>query len=318
MSTFNRWTALIKREVIEHRRMVVYAPIVVAIVICLGLVASIIFNGVMTINGQSVNNIKLLGGKLVDAKIDGLDIAKFHSGLFLGFYTIFHAVCALTCYYFALSSLFDERKDRSTLWWRSLPVRDWETVSAKVAMIVLVIPAFALAALFVTQLVIWLIMGLIAWRHGFDPWTLVFAGANMPRIMIWEVASQLLSSLWVLPVFAWCLLCSAFSKQRPILYAVFIPALGAFLLLMINLTKIITIWTDPHLSVTRLLTLYFKRAVDAFVPLGAVMEKKPELLSFGRMGEIATSQSFIVGLVVAAAFIGSAMWVRRYREDTAL
>ncbi len=318
MSTFNRWTALIKREVIEHRRMVVYAPIVVAVVICLGLIASLVFNGAMTINGHSVNNIKLLGGKLLNSEIDGLDVANFHRGLFLGIFTIFHAVCAIASYYFALSCLFDERKDRSTLWWRSLPVRDWETVAAKVLMIVFVIPVFALAALFVTQLVIWLLMAMVAWRHGLDAWALVFAGANMPRIMIWEIASQLLSSLWVLPVFAWCLLCSAFSKQRPILFAVFIPALGALLLLMINLTKIITIWTDPQFSATRLLATYFSRAADAFVPFGTVFKKESELMSFERMGEIASSQPFFVGLIVAAVFIGGAMWVRRYREDTAL
>jgi ABC-2 type transport system permease protein len=319
MNLANRWSALLRREVQEYRRLMIYAPVIVGGVLVVAILISLLWNGAFSINSGAINVGKLV--KLSEVSVEELEginkLQAFHQGWTLGIYALFHVICAVVSYNFALGCLFDERRDRSTLFWRSLPVRDWETVLSKVAVICLVIPGIILAVLFATQLIIWLIMGVLAWRHGLDATSLVFAGANMPRIMAWQFLSQLLSGLWVLPVFAWCLLCSAYSKQRPILLAVFIPLLITLSVLLIRLGDIMKTLVGQEFSITKLLQVYFTRAGDMFIPFDAIMNAKRGLLSFSALTDRATSGSMWIGLAMAAALIGAAMWVRRYREDAA-
>ena len=50
-------------------------------------------------------------------------------------------VLGVVVFFFCLGALFDDRKDRSVLFWKSLPISDQATVLSKVAMALVVAPA---------------------------------------------------------------------------------------------------------------------------------------------------------------------------------
>ena len=66
-------------------------------------------------------------------------------------------VSFITCFVYLLDCLYSERKDRSILFWKSLPVSDTQTVLAKVAVAALVVPLGTILLIFLTQPIIWLI-----------------------------------------------------------------------------------------------------------------------------------------------------------------
>ena len=48
-------------------------------------------------------------------------------------------------FFYCLGSLYDERKDRSVLFWKSLPVSDRDTVLSKALSALVVAPTLAIA-----------------------------------------------------------------------------------------------------------------------------------------------------------------------------
>lgn len=131
--------------------------------------------------------------------------------------------------FYAAGSLFDERKDRSILFWRSLPVSDAKTVLAKFAAAMLLAPALALGLLFAVQLLWLLMMTTAAWGNDVSAWANVWEPAAL-----WSLWPQLallhgLHALWFAPVIAWLMLVSAYAKKSPLLMAVLVPVLLAWL-----------------------------------------------------------------------------------------
>jgi ABC-2 type transport system permease protein len=283
-----------------------------------GLVLSYFFSGNIKIDGQEITFGQagsLLA--LVSKNATPENLKTFHQGWMLAIYSLFHAVCAIVSFNYALGCLFDERKDRSTLFWRSLPVRDWETVLAKVAMICLIIPAAFLAATMLLQLLSLLLLALIASNSALNVQTYVFGPANISFTWLWQAVSQLITSLWVLPVFAWCLLCSAYSKQRPILFAAVVPMLLVMVAGLVRLNDLIKTAMGSSNPIGAFVKQYFGRAVDAVLPFrGGVKSMMP--LSFDGLWSHLYSTPMIVGVFVAVALICTSIWIRRYREDAAL
>ena len=70
----------------------------------------------------------------------GIDMALFLSSAWP------FIVLAFVLFFYCLGALYDDRKDRSVLFWKSLPVSDAQTVLSKVASAVLVAPVLACRA----------------------------------------------------------------------------------------------------------------------------------------------------------------------------
>ena len=67
----------------------------------------------------------------------GIDVASLTSSLWP------MIVLGFVVFFFCLGSLYDERKDRSVLFWKSLPLSDGETVLSKAASALVVAPSLA-------------------------------------------------------------------------------------------------------------------------------------------------------------------------------
>jgi ABC-2 type transport system permease protein len=320
MTSLSRFTTLIRRELAEHRKSVLYAPLIVALVVCALILLSLISNGAFKVNNLAIG--KPLLDKLSAQSAERLEL--FHQVWMLGFYVIFHIATGAVVIAYTLACLFDERRDRSTLFWRSMPVNDWESVLSKTIMAVLIIPTMYMLGLLLTQLAFYLLLVVLCWQNGLSASTLVFSVAPIVSNQLVQLSLIYASMLWALPVIGWFMLCSAYVKQRPFLVAWLVPGVIILALYLLNLPKLLSValgGSNPiHMTIkeygSRVLSLVFP-SLDGFESKFRSVETESSMLSMSDVWVQILSLKGLLGVAVGAALIAAAAYVRRYREDTA-
>lgn len=199
--------------------------------------------------------------------------------------------------FYCLDALYGERRDRSILFWKSLPVSDLTTVLSKACIPLVVLPLLAFAIALVTQLVMLTLATMVVSLSGINPaklWTRVPLWGMAP-VMFYGLAAHV---LWYSPLYAWLLLVSAWAKRAPILW-VFLPPL------MIGLVERITFQTTYF---GKLIRYRFAGALmEAFAP-------KPGDVGSPTPLNFLSSPGVWTGLLAAALFLFLAARLRRNRE----
>ena len=200
--------------------------------------------------------------------------------------------------FYCLDALYGERRDRSILFWKSLPVSDLTTVLSKACIPLVVLPLFVFAIVIAAQLVMLLLSTVVALLNG-------LGAAPLWRVPLFRMSLVLLyglivHALWHAPLYAWLLLVSAWARRTPVLWAVLPPlALGAF--------ERIAFGTSHFGSLIRYrLAGTLAVAFDFEARNGVVPGVEP--LRF------LTSPGLWSGLAFAAVFIAAAVRLRRNRE----
>lgn len=124
--------------------------------------------------------------------------------------------------FYSLDALYGERRDRSILFWKSLPVSDLTTVLAKAIVPLAVLPAIGLALGLATLALLLLVGSLVFPANGLDPaslWREVRV-LELPPIMLYGLAVHV---LWFAPIHGWLLLVSAWARRMPVLWAALPP-----------------------------------------------------------------------------------------------
>src|SRR5205085_5485732 len=106
-------------------------------------------------------------------------------------------------FFYCLGSLYDDRRDRSVLFWKSLPVTNLETILSKVAMATVVVPALYLAFSFLLQLAVLVLLSVVVLFHGESPMTLVWEPATPIQLWTKMLATLPIGALWSLPTVGW-------------------------------------------------------------------------------------------------------------------
>ena len=120
---------------------------------------------------------------------------------------------------YCLGSLYEERKDRSILFWKSLPVSDLNTVLSKLVFVFFLIPLAFIMVIWLTQM-IWLFLAtLVAWFSGVSAGGIVWQGAVLFAVWGQLVMDFFVNVWWAAPVIAWIMLVSAYCKRNPFLFA---------------------------------------------------------------------------------------------------
>ncbi|MFB0979833.1 MAG: ABC transporter permease [Alteromonadaceae bacterium] len=140
----------------------------------------------------------------------------------LSLFTPFLVVALIIQLYYFMVCLFDERRDLSIIFWRTLPVSDVTTIIAKLITGALAIPAIFLGAATATLCLILLLALLVCiiLSIGYDVslWALwvdadILSGVSLIWLHIIPFA------IWMLPLFAWLMLASMYAKKAPFLWA---------------------------------------------------------------------------------------------------
>jgi ABC-2 type transport system permease protein len=204
--------------------------------------------------------------------------------------------------FYCLDALHSERRDRSILFWKSLPVSDLTTVLSKVTIPLVVLPLIAFAIVVCVQFVMVLETGVVLIFHGMSPGT---TWAHVPMFQNWLVLLYGLAAvaLWHAPIYGWLLLVSGWARRATFLWAV-LP------LIVIQIFEKITFGTSYFGSFVRHRLMGF--APHAF---GFHGQGHPTIDSLSQLapGRYLSSPGLWIGLLFAAAFLIAVVRLRRYR-----
>ncbi len=209
--------------------------------------------------------------------------------------------------FYCLDALYAERRDRSILFWKSLPVSDFTTVLAKAGIPLVVLPLIVFAITVALQLIMLVLSTAALLMSGGSVATL---WKQLPLFQLEAVLfySLAVMALWYAPIFAWLLLISAWARRTTFLWAVLPP-------LAIALVEFITFHTAHFASL--LGERFFGFAPRAFnfrMPDGSMIDPHFIPLSQITPGRFLGTPGLWIGLAFAAAFLAAAVRLRRYRE----
>jgi ABC-2 type transport system permease protein len=199
--------------------------------------------------------------------------------------------------FYCLDALHGERRERSILFWKSLPVSDLTTVLSKVIIPVAVLPLITFAIIVVTQFIMLLISAAALLPSGLAAPT--WANFNLFRQSLVLLYGLVAIALWHAPIYSWALLVSGWARRATFLWAV-LP------LLAIAFFEKITFNTSHFAAVLGNRLMGF--APQAFAFAGHTIDS-PQLTP----GRYLSSPGLWIGLAFAAAFIAAAVRLRRYR-----
>jgi len=141
--------------------------------------------------------------------------------------SILHGILLLVLLFvtfnYLLSSLYDDRKDRSILFWRSMPVSERDVVLSKFVTAMLVAPLIYIAVSILLQLAYILLMMAMVWRIGQDPFEVVLANIDFVAVLLDPISGWLLTALLIAPTYGWFLFASAFASRSPLWIALGLP-----------------------------------------------------------------------------------------------
>jgi len=207
---------------------------------------------------------------------------------------------------FCLGALYGERRDRSILFWKSLPVSDRIVVLSKMAVPMVVAPVIATAIILATQLAILLISTVLLLVNGVSPAVPLQLFAA-PVVLIYGLITM---TLWYAPIYAWCLLVSGWAKRVTFLWAVLpIMALALFEKLAFNSTHVLKLVAYRLSGGSS--EAFVSKAETALRPHSIIPVEGLSQLDPGRF---LSSPGLWLGLIFAGVCLAAAVWLRQRRE----
>jgi ABC-2 type transport system permease protein len=203
--------------------------------------------------------------------------------------------------FYCVDALYGERRDRSTLFWKSLPVSDTMTVLAKASVPFIILPLVAFAITMVAELLMLLLSCVVVAASGMSVtalWTHL-SFARMTLLLLYHLV--MVHGVWYWPLFAWLLLVSAWARRAPFIWA-FVPPVA-----LCYLEKI-------ALNTTHFWALLEERlsgnGMDAITASGTFPMDPMTQLTPGRY---LASSGLWIGLGLTAVFLALAVRLRRAR-----
>jgi ABC-2 type transport system permease protein len=282
----------VRRELWENRSIYI-APLAVAALALSGFVFTLIHPP----------KSKDMGLAAINPSFDptGLAMPYSHAAMLL-LLTAFIVVI-----FYCLDALYGERRDRSILFWKSLPVSDLTTVLAKASIPLVVLPLTVFAITVALQLTMLLLSAatLLMIGGSVATWWRQLPLFQLQAVLLYTLA---VVALWYAPIYAWLLLISAWARRTTFLWAVLPP-------MAIALVELIAFHT-AHFGLL-LRERFFGFAPRAFAfrkPDGSLID--PHFIPITQItpGRFLGSPGLWIGLVFAAVFLAAAVRLRRYRE----
>ncbi|MCX7294003.1 hypothetical protein [Janthinobacterium sp.] len=230
ISPANKLQWLLRRELWEHKGMLVWTPALIGIVMTVlgslmaaATVARTKMHTALIVNGEEVSwsaifNTRTFGPRrtdIIDAVANNYTYAAAPLFLALGFLVFFYC----------LSALHDDRRDRSVLFWKSLPISDAQTVLSKAAIALLVAPLIVAAAASLTSLALVLILSGVLAANGIHVFAELLASPGLYLGPLRVFGLLPVYFLWALPTVGWLLMVSSWARSKVFLWAVGLPLL---------------------------------------------------------------------------------------------
>jgi ABC-2 type transport system permease protein len=248
----------------------------------------------------------LINLMIVRRRMDGgvLDPAQQHKVLTIP-YEIAAALIMGTAFivgiFYALDALYGERRDRSILFWKSLPVSDVTAVVSKLIIPLAILPLLSFVLTVVTQWVMLVLSSVVLLGSGVSVATLWTHSSlfHVSGLMLYHIVT--VHGLWYAPFYGWLLLVSAWAPRAPFVWAVLPP-------FVIYGVERIAFNTSYFLAMLRH-RLEGPEPSMALPPGSTVMDQMAALTPW----QFFSTPGLWIGLAIAAAFLAAAVRLRRYR-----
>ena len=297
--------AMIVREIQEHKVAFVYAPFFVSIILCF-VIASVYFGGTNIQTDQFNFSTEYYDEEIRQAmqsvsSVSRIDIVR--TGLLvLGFPILLTVGFGLLAY--SLSTFADERKDRSLIFWRSLPVSDLTTVLSKVFIVTLIVPLMVIPYIILLQLV-----AMTSASIFFSTNDIVSFGWLWGSYIITDwfriIFSLWAQSLWSLPLFLWLMLAGTYAA-RPIAGAIVPPVILIVLEGVIFKTNLVLEFIENRIGFWSRSDSFPKEYQEI-----RVVDISDILLLF-------STQAFWIGILASVILVAGIVYVRSSNSDHAI
>jgi ABC-2 type transport system permease protein len=269
----------VRRELWEYRSIYL-APLVVAALLLFGfLIAS-------------------LGRALSTANLDQRRAVLEEPSMFAAF--LLMGTTFVVAVFYCLDALHGERRDRSILFWKSLPVSDLTTVLSKACIPILVLPLITFGITVVTQWIMMMLSGMVLLGSGMSisPLWARSSSLLMPLALLYHLV--IIHGLWYSPFYGWLLLVSAWARRAAFLWAALpVVAIGIVEKLAFNTTHFVAMLGHRLGGGGEATSAAGGMAMDPMLklaPLGVLI-----------------SPGFWIGMAITAAFLAAAVRLRRYQ-----
>ena len=199
--------------------------------------------------------------------------------------------------FYCLDALHGERRERSILFWKSLPVSDLTTVLSKMTVPLLILPLVSFIVIVCTQFAMLLISTVALLRSGLAATT--WANFNLAQQSMILVYGLVAIALWHAPIYGWALLVSGWARRATFLWAV-LPLLG------ISFFEKITFGTWHFAS-------FLRDRLIGFAPQAFAFHLRTIDTVTLTPGRYLSTPALWLGLALAAIFVATAIRLRRYR-----
>jgi ABC-2 type transport system permease protein len=260
-----KMTALVKRELWEQRALFLYLPVLVAALLAFFVIGSTLR---MIVQDQDYFSVSMMGAAITsmargngEDPVEGLEgfaslsletretamemvFSTFTMPMFLTFW--------MTVLVYFFLTFYQQKKTRSILFWKSMPVSDTEEVLSKVAAGLCLYVGISWLCIIALTLIAMLMISVYGLFHEISIWETFWLPANLFSHAFKTFFYFVFSGLWCLPVYGWTLLVSAWAKSAPLAWLAGVPvalmALQMFYLDSSSLARLaiehtVPIWT---------------------------------------------------------------------------
>jgi ABC-2 type transport system permease protein len=236
----------------------------------------------------------------------------------LSLYGVITVILGITAgivgWFYCLDALFSERRERSVLFWKSLPVSDLTTVLSKVLTGMVVVPLVALVVGVALYFVLMLIASIVLLANGVNAGLLI-GNSSFGEAFVVNIYAAIAAILWCAPLYAWAIFVSSWVRRATFLWALLPPA-------AISLAEGLAFGTQHFMT---MISSRLSGGLEyAFVASAHAIDTEefrfePEnfpdpLFSLLDPARFLSQPGLWIGLIVAAVFIAASIWMRRYRE----
>ena len=290
-----------RRELWENRSLYI-APLVAAAVVFIGFL---------------LNAMHLPEGMQVLAGLDPERQRRAVSGIYGGIGLLIVFTMAVVTWFYALDALYGERRDRSILFWKSLPVSDTQTVLSKLFTAMVVAPVIAFAVVVSLQVLILLLSSIVVYIGGASP-APIWSNLQLFQMTLVMLYTLIVLSLWYAPVYAWLLLVSAWAKKSTFLWAV-LPPIAVVLFEKVafhsnHLASLLRYRLKSGLASAFDQGVFSARGAEASFQSEVRVDLPDHPLALLDPAQFLANPWLWVGLIVAGALLAATVWMRRYRE----
>ncbi|HJU27276.1 MAG TPA: hypothetical protein VJ722_11405 [Rhodanobacteraceae bacterium] len=321
MTAITNFGWLVKREYWESRRGFLWAQFwaaaAILIITVLGIIAGEVLKARMGAQ-VDVNMGVSLSQILRDATTHDAGLAKALDATMLLFAFVAAVVLTFVLFFYLLGALYDDRRDRSVLFWKSLPLSDTGTVLSKVAAGIVIAPLIAVGVVLAGYIGAQIIVSLWVLGHGVNPLPL-WAQGEPYGVWLRLLVMVPLNALWALPTVGWLLAWSAAVRSKPFLWAIIVPIIAGLLNFWVGLLGIPHIRQDffwGNIAGRLLLSVIPGSWIDPNSH-GIRFRGAHELaaIDYPAMGHALMLPQMWIGVIVGAALIAAAIWFRRWRDE---